>query len=247
MPDSEFDSMSQEEIAEYQRQNCVFCKIVKGDIPSKKVYEDDKIICILDINPAAKGHLLVLTKEHYPILPLIPPDVARHMFRTTKHLSKSLKEAMICPNATVFIANGAVAGQQSPHFLYHIIPRENNDGLDNFNIPSKEFSEEEVKGQLAAFKGKIGLMMRQLRAQRQSRPGEAQAPGPRAPAHAAAPSPESQKSLAEMIDKNPQMKQMIIETPEAFKKEIEMNPELKALFAGININKLSEALKNIKA
>jgi histidine triad (HIT) family protein len=238
MADSDFDSMNPEEMAEYQKQSCVFCKIIHGEIPSMKVYEDDKIISILDIHPAAKGHILVLTKEHYPILPLIPPEVAAHMFRTTKHLSKALKEAMVCAKATVFIANGAVAGQQSPHFLYHLVPREDSDGLDNFNIPSKEFSDEEVKAQAAAFKGKIGLMMRQFRAKKYpKKPAEAQA----------AASQEGQRSLAEIIDKNPQMKQMIIESPEEFKKQIELNPELKALFAGININRLSEALKKMKA
>jgi galactose-1-phosphate uridylyltransferase len=63
--------MSQEEMLEQQKANCIFCKIVKGEIPSKKVYEDDMMLAILDINPAVKGHILVLPKEHYPIMPLI--------------------------------------------------------------------------------------------------------------------------------------------------------------------------------
>ena len=64
--------MSPEQIAEMQKQQCIFCKIIKGDIPGKKVFQDDFVEAILDINPAAKGHTLVMPKEHYPILPVIP-------------------------------------------------------------------------------------------------------------------------------------------------------------------------------
>jgi len=238
MPDeSDFDNMSPEEMAEYQRQSCIFCKIIKGDIPSRKVFEDDKIISILDINPATKGHLLVMTKEHYPILPVIPLDTATHMFKTTKHLAKALKSAMVTGKATVFIANGAIAGQQSPHFLYHIIPREDNDGLDNFNVLQKDYMEEEVQQFLSPLKGKIGLMMREYKA-RKGKPGAAQAPAPAAVF--------SRQDLAKFIEENPKLKEMIANNPEGFKKELEANPELMKLFSGININKLSEALRQIK-
>jgi histidine triad (HIT) family protein len=215
----------------------------------------------MDINPAAKGHLLIMTKEHYPILPVIPLDTAAQMFRITKHLSKALKQAMVTDKATIFIANGAVAGQQSPHFLYHIIPRENGDNLDNFNIPANEFKEEEVKQHLVLFKGKIGLMMRQFKAKRGGAAHGATAATPKPVANEAekpseiAQRTESQptspkepgtyKGLAEFIDKNPKIKELIIKAPEAFKLELESNPGLKKLFTGINISKLSEALKKI--
>jgi histidine triad (HIT) family protein len=231
--EADLESMSPEEMAEYQRQNCVFCKIIKGEIPSRKAYEDDKIISILDINPAAKGHLLVMTKEHYPILPVIPLETSAHMFRTTKHLVKALKEALVTGKATVFIANGAIAGQQSPHFLYHLIPREDNDGLDNFNIPQKDLGEEEIKQPLISYKGKIGLMMKEYHA-RKAKLGSAES------------KPQAPKDLAAFIEDNPKIKDMIINNPEGLKKELESNPELKKMFSGININKLSAALGNIK-
>ena len=234
--EEELKNMTPEEIAELQRKQCVFCKIIRGEIPSRKAYEDDKIVSILDINPAAKGHLLVMTKEHYPILPVIPIETAAHMFRTTKHLVKALKQAMVTARATVFIANGAVAGQQSPHFLYHLIPREDNDGLDNFNIPAKEFREEEVKQHLAALKGKIGLMMKEYKAQKKAQKSGL---GPGA-------KPISQHDLARFIDEHPEIKDKIINQPGEFKKELETNPELKKMFEGININKLSVALGQIK-
>ncbi|MBN2052597.1 HIT domain-containing protein [Candidatus Woesearchaeota archaeon] len=242
MPGEEdFDSMSPEEMAEYQKQNCIFCKIIKGDIPSRKVYEDDKIVALLDINPAAKGHTLIMTKEHYPILPVIPFDTAAHMYRITKGLSKAIKSGMVVGKSTIFIANGAIAGQQSPHFLYHIIPREDNDGLDNFNIIQKDYMEEEVQQFLPQLKGKIGLMMRQYFAKK----GGAMPGVPQPVAPGAEPLPLSQQDLAKLIESNPQIKSMIINDPEGFKKEIEANPDLKKLFVNININKLSDALKQI--
>ncbi|HJX05386.1 MAG TPA: HIT domain-containing protein [Candidatus Nanoarchaeia archaeon] len=236
--EEEFESMSPEEIAEYQRQSCIFCKIIKGEIPSRKAYEDNKIISVLDINPASKGHLLIMTKEHYPILPVIPIDTAAHMFRITKYLANALKSGVVTGKVTVFIANGAVAGQQSPHFLYHLIPREDNDGLDNFNIPANDFSDEELKKHLAVFKGKIGLMMREYKTRRKIGVGSGAKPEEKPAA--------GYKDLAELIEKNPQIKDMIINTPEAFKRWLENNAKLKKMFVGVNIDKLSMALKQLK-
>lgn len=239
--EEDFDNMSPEEIAEYQRQSCIFCKIIKGEIPSKKAYEDDKIISILDINPAAKGHLLLMTKEHYPILPVIPLDTAAHMLRTTKHLAKALKQAMVTDKITVFIANGAIAGQQSPHFLYHLVPREDNDGLDNFNVPQKDYKDEEVMQYFAPLKGKIGLMMREFKTRRNklaAAPATAQQANPG--------NPISLEELAKLIQDNPAVKEMLINNPEGFKKELETNPDIKKMFAGLDINKLSLALGQVK-
>lgn len=233
----DFDNMTPEQIAEYQKQNCIFCKIIKGDIPSRKAYDDDKIISILDINPAAKGHLLVMTKEHYPILPLIPFDTASHMFRTTKGLVKALKQAVITNKTTIFIANGAIAGQQSPHFLYHIVPRDNNDGLDNFIVPIKDYKEEEVLQYLAPIRSRLDMMMKDYKA----KTGRATAK-PSEPKSA----PINSHELAKFIEDNPKIKDMILNNPEDFKKEIEANPEIKKLFANLDIAKLSAALSAIK-
>ena len=70
MPETvDTSNMSPEQIMELQKQKCPFCQIVAGKIPSKTIYEDDKVLAILDINPIAKGHVLVMPKEHYPIMP----------------------------------------------------------------------------------------------------------------------------------------------------------------------------------
>ena len=71
--------MSPEELKAFQKQQCIFCQIVAGKVSSKKVYEDNICIAILDINPANPGHLLVLPKEHYPIMPLIPEEELKHI------------------------------------------------------------------------------------------------------------------------------------------------------------------------
>jgi len=115
-----------------QKKNCIFCKIISGDIQGKKLYEDNYMSAILDINPVTPGHTLLLPREHYPILPLLPPETFRHMFTMLPKLCNALKNAMLTTGINVMIANGAVAGQQSPHFLMHLIPREIGDSFDKF-------------------------------------------------------------------------------------------------------------------
>ncbi|HDD70805.1 MAG TPA: HIT domain-containing protein, partial [Candidatus Woesearchaeota archaeon] len=138
---------------EEQKKNCIFCKIIKGEIESKKVYSDDIILGILDINPCVKGHMLLLPKEHYPILPYLPPETFRHMFGVMPKIIGALKKAMITTGANVFIANGGVAGQQSPHFLIHLLPREKGDGVDNFAFDERKdidkTKQEQATGMLA--------------------------------------------------------------------------------------------------
>jgi len=274
MAEPDFDKMSPEEISEYQKQNCIFCKIIKGEIPSRKAFEDDKVVAVMDINPAARGHLLMMTKEHYPVLPIIPPDLSAHMFRITRELGVVVKKAMMVDRMTMFIANGGVAGQQSPHFLYHLIPRENMDGLDNFNIPSVEVKEEDVAQLMPAIKGKLGLMMRGYNAKfkpvAEKKPDESQAspvaPGvlagkempPAQPSQASsasrpgapitapnAPAPMNQQELAKFIFDNPKIKDKIMKDPESFKKELDSDPVAKVMFTGINITKLSDALRKM--
>ena len=114
---------------EEQKANCVFCKIIAGEIPSQKVYEDDEVIACLDINPAVKGHALLMPREHYPIAPLIPQKTFSHLFGLVPALVKAEGAALAKTGATVMVANGAAAGQQSAHFLVHLLPREQMDAI----------------------------------------------------------------------------------------------------------------------
>ena len=122
-------NMSPEELKEFQKQQCIFCQIISGKIPSKKIYEDDRCLAILDINPATKGHVLLLPKEHYAIMPQMPDKELGHMYVIAKKLSQALLKGLKVSGTNLFVANGLPAGQRAQHFILHIIPRKEGDGL----------------------------------------------------------------------------------------------------------------------
>ena len=120
-----------------QKEQCVFCKIVQKEIPAQIVYEDAYVMILLDIYPAVKGHCLVLLKEHYPILPYVPKEEFEWLFGGLPRAVASVKKAMLATGMNVFLANGAAAGQQSPHFLLHLLPRDGEDKFFNFMFRKK--------------------------------------------------------------------------------------------------------------
>ncbi len=128
--------MSPEELKEFQKKQCIFCQIISGKVQSKKVFEDESTIGILDINPANPGHILLLPKEHYSIMPQIPEDDIGHLFMTAKALSNAMLRALEVQGTNIIVANGVAAGQRAQHFMIHVIPRKENDGL-KFEIPQK--------------------------------------------------------------------------------------------------------------
>lgn len=146
----------QKKMLEEQKKQCPFCQIIAGKIPSQKVYEDDLLFSVTDINPAAKGHILLFPKEHYPILPLIPPETFKAMFQKAKELSNSVEKGALATGSMIVVANGRAAGQQSAHFMLHIIPREKGDKLDVLNIPEKDVDNSEIIGPL---QNNLGIMM----------------------------------------------------------------------------------------
>lgn len=107
---------------EEQKKHCPFCKIVTGEIPSQKVYEDEHFVAILDINPGANGHTILIPKSHYPILPFMPKDEQERLGVVVAEISGAVRKAMVALGTDIFVANGAAAGQQTSHFLIHIIP-----------------------------------------------------------------------------------------------------------------------------
>jgi diadenosine tetraphosphate (Ap4A) HIT family hydrolase len=112
----------QQKAIDEQKEHCPFCKIIRGEIAAQKVYEDDLFLCVLDINPGTEGHTLLVPKEHYPIMPLIPPETLSKMATLTAQLCGALRKAIVTGKVQAFIANGGAAGQQSSHFLIHILP-----------------------------------------------------------------------------------------------------------------------------
>jgi histidine triad (HIT) family protein len=145
LTEEELKNMTPEQIAELQKQNCIFCHIVSGKVASRKVYEDDKVTAILDINPANPGHVVVLPKEHYSIMPQIPEDVLGHLFMVAKGISHACLKAFKAQGTNIFVANGVVAGQRAQHFMLHVIPRKENDGIKVFTIPHKDVHEDDLK------------------------------------------------------------------------------------------------------
>ena len=136
--------MSPEELKEFQKKQCIFCQIISGKVQSRKVYEDEKVIALLDINPANPGHILLLTKEHYSIMPQIPDDELAYVFMVVKSLSNSMLRSIDAQGTNVIVANGVAAGQRAQHFMVHIIPRKANDGV-NFVLPQKTIEEKEIE------------------------------------------------------------------------------------------------------
>jgi histidine triad (HIT) family protein len=141
--EEELEKMSPEELASYQKANCIFCKIIAKEIQSKIVFEDEQVLCILDINPAAPGHVLVIPKEHFALLPQIPEPLVNKLFLVAQHVSNAMLRSLNVQGTTIFIANGAVAGQRSPHFLFHIIPREEGDSL--LSVPHLEITPQQAQ------------------------------------------------------------------------------------------------------
>ena len=256
--------VGEQESLEQQKEQCIFCKIIKGDVPAKKVYEDEKLIAILDINPARKGHVLVMPKEHYPILPLVPFDDMQHIFRKTKKLVDAVKEAMLSQGVSVFIANGGAAGQMSPHFLFHIIPRDHNDLFASLDLPAQG-NKEENDALAPAFKQKFSSFMQAYLAQtgRQDKvivvvppppvaaPTEKQVvvsePAPttaKEPKEAQAPVQEDQlDKLIDVINHNDDLKDALVNRPEEVKEAVQKFEKWRVLFAGVDIDKLSENLR----
>ncbi len=136
--------MSPEELKEFQKKQCIFCQIVAGKVQSRKIYEDDKVVALLDINPANPGHTLLLTKEHYSIMPQVPDDEIAHVFMVAKSLSNSMLRGIDAQGTNIIVANGIAAGQRAQHFMVHIIPRKENDGV-NFVLPQKTMEEKEIE------------------------------------------------------------------------------------------------------
>lgn len=109
---------------------CIFCKIVSGEIPSYKVYEDDNFLAFLDISQATYGHTLVIPKKHYANLLEMPNELLSKMFIIVKNISEKLTKATQCEGFNILNNNGEAAGQTIHHFHVHIIPRYSNDNLE---------------------------------------------------------------------------------------------------------------------
>ena len=103
--------------------NCIFCKIIAGDIPSVKIYEDDLIYAFLDIAPINPGHVLVIPKEHHESASTIPEATAGRMFRIGSRIGIALKRELDYDAYNLHLADGTAAGQVVMHAHLHVVPR----------------------------------------------------------------------------------------------------------------------------
>jgi len=123
--------------------DCIFCKIVNGEIPCEKIYEDDKVLAFLDIKPAVKGHTLLITKIHWQDFLSLPDDLIAHLFHRAKGIAPAIIKGAGADGFNIGINNGSSAGQVINHCHLHIIPRYPNDGLNNWQ--GKDYETEEIK------------------------------------------------------------------------------------------------------
>ena len=157
LSEEDLKNMSPEQLAELQKQNCIFCHIISGKVPAKKVFEDDKCIGILDINPAVKGHVLLLPKEHFAIMPQMSDELIKHLGITAKKLSNAMLKGLQAQGTNIFIANGQIAGQRAPHVMVHVIPRFEGDAISCFDIPGKAITESDKKQIHTVLSQKFGM------------------------------------------------------------------------------------------
>lgn len=108
-------------------ENCIFCKIAAGEIPSTTLYEDQDFRVILDLGPASKGHALILPKEHYVNIYEIPDELAAKAIILAKKMAGIMTRALNCDGFNIVQNNGEPAGQTVFHFHMHLIPRYEDD------------------------------------------------------------------------------------------------------------------------
>lgn len=111
-----------------KQDDCIFCKIVAGEIPSQTLYEDEKFKVILDVGPATRGHALILPKNHYANLYELPEEDVAEAMKLAKRMMIKMTEKLNCDGFNIVQNNGEVAGQTVFHFHMHLIPRYKNDG-----------------------------------------------------------------------------------------------------------------------
>ena len=137
-----------------KKDDCIFCKIANGDIPAQSLYEDDDFKVILDRGPAAKGHALVLPKEHFDDVFSMDEKTAGNVFKVAAKVARAIGKAYPCDGMNILQNNGRAAGQTVFHFHMHIIPRYENDTI-NMSWNPGEITDEQIDEYADAIRSKI--------------------------------------------------------------------------------------------
>jgi len=123
--------------------DCVFCKIIKGELPSTKVHDDDDVLAFLDIHPIRPGHTLIIPKKHYTNILETPDAEIVKAMRVVKRVGRAVIDGLGVDGFSVGLNNGREAGQSVFHTHFHIIPRSKDDGLKQW--PERKYQEGEME------------------------------------------------------------------------------------------------------
>ena len=121
--------------------DCVFCKILAGEFAAQKIFESDKIVAILDINPVSLGHALVMPREHFETLSDLPPELAAELSRASQKVAQGVLKATGAEGFNLLMNNRKCAGQAILHAHFHVIPRRSHDGI-KFSWPTRRYTDE---------------------------------------------------------------------------------------------------------
>ena len=134
-----------------KKDDCIFCKLAGGDIPTNTIYEDDSFRAILDNGPATRGHTLIIPKDHSEDLFSLPDETAAGAIKLAKKIADRMREKLSCDGVNLVQNNGVAAGQTVMHFHLHVIPRYTNDGQRILWKPTEPSTEElrQVREELA--------------------------------------------------------------------------------------------------
>ncbi|MBN2457994.1 HIT family protein [Candidatus Woesearchaeota archaeon] len=136
-----------------QMTDCIFCKIIKGDIPCSKVYEDEDFLAFLDIGPVNKGHTLIIPKEHHETLLDTPDYIMERIGPIIRKVAAAVKSVTGADGLNVMQSNNASAGQIVPHLHFHLIPRFQKDGFKHW--PQGQYKE----GEMEEYRTKIAKLL----------------------------------------------------------------------------------------
>jgi histidine triad (HIT) family protein len=138
------------EVVTVVKDDCIFCKIANGEIPSKTLYEDEEFRVILDLGPATKGHALILPKSHAADIYELSDDMASKVMVLAKNMAVRMTDKLKCDGFNLVQNNGEAAGQTVRHFHLHLIPRYKDDGQKILWKPTEPSQDEleEIKKQI---------------------------------------------------------------------------------------------------
>ncbi len=128
--------------------DCIFCKILAGDIPSTRIYEDAHVVAFMDIGPIVKGHALVVPRQHVESIMQARPDMLAQVIEVARKVAQAQLNGLKADGVNIFQANGAVAGQVVPHLHFHVVPRFKNDH-HHWNWAAKKYDSFDEMKQVA--------------------------------------------------------------------------------------------------